>query len=411
MTEMIMFFSGLFFGILFIFLAFVFSVFVMSLVKKTANYEEFTPLVSVVIPAVNEEKNIGKCLMSIHNQDYPRGRVEVIVVDDGSIDRTKSVAQHFCAKVLSQNHKGKSEALNLGVQNAVHDIIFTIDADTVLEKSCLKNLVKPFVDFSVGATTGNSKVINSKTFLGTFQNIEYSYNNLIRSSFSKLFSTGIWFFGALACYRKDALNKVGGFKTDTLAEDMDIALDLNNAGYRTINVPNAVGYTVAPSTFKALYDQRARWWIGTLQALTKNKHLFFENSLSLKFLFINQFWWSFYSFISLPLIVYQVNYWLPSGGISEILEYLFRWFSLAGPVYVIYKIPEWGISIYNIFGVLSGLISAVMMFSAILMFKDKLTLNTLLGVFFYFPYTIFLNTIIIISMLKCHFWTKSYFIR
>ncbi len=411
MTEMIMFASGLFFGILFIFLAFVFSVFLMSLVKRNVHYKEFTPSVSVVIPAFNEEKNIGKCLMSIYNQDYPREKIEVIVVDDGSKDRTKQIAQHFCAKVLNQNHKGKSEALNLGVKNAAHDIIFTIDADTILEKSCLKNLVKPFIDPSVGATTGNSKVLNNNTILGTFQNIEYSYNNLIRGSFSKLFSTGIWFFGALACYRKDVLNNVGGFKTDTLAEDMDIALDVTNAGYRTVNVSNAVCYTVAPSSFKELYNQRSRWWIGTLQALTKNKHLFFENSLSLKFLFVNQFWWSFYSFISLPLIIYQVNYWLPSGGISELFEYLFRWFSLAGPVYVLYKIPEWGISIYNIFGVLSGLISALMMFSALLMFKDRITLNTLFGVFFYFPYTIFLNTIIVFSIIKCHFWTKSYFIR
>ncbi|PIN81592.1 hypothetical protein COV11_01585 [Candidatus Woesearchaeota archaeon CG10_big_fil_rev_8_21_14_0_10_30_7] len=411
MTDLIMFFAGLFFGILFMFLLFIFSVFLMSFIKKTINYKSFTPNISILIPAFNEEKHIGSCLRSIHNQDYPREKIEVIVVDDGSTDRTKQLAEHFCAKVLLQNHKGKSEALNLGTKHASYDYIFTVDADTILEKDCLKNLVKPFTDSTVGATTGNSKVRNNNSLLGIFQNIEYSYNNLIRGSFSKIFKDGIWFFGALACYRKDVLGKVSGFKIDTLTEDMDIALEIKNAGYRTVNVSNAMGYTMVPSTFKGLYHQRARWWIGTLQALTKNKHLFFEKSPSLKFLFINQFWWSFYSFLSFPIILYQVNYWLPEEGVLSIFNYLFRWFSLAGPFYVIYKIPEWGVSIYNIFGVLSGLISAIMMIFAMWRFKDSLTLKNVFGVFFYFPYTIFLNIIIVFSLLKCHFWEKKYFIR
>ncbi len=413
MADLMMFFAGIFFSIVFLFLFFIFTVFLFALIKRTINYENFTPNVSIIIPAYNEEKNISQCLRSVYGQDYPKEKIEVIVVDDGSTDRTIEVVKNFGTKFFVQLHKGKSEALNLGAKNSSHEFILTIDADTILERDCLKNLVKPFIDLTVGATTGNSRVKNNQNLLGAFQSIEYSYNNMIRGSFSKLFKDGIWFFGALACYRRSVLEKVNFFKKDTLAEDMDIALDVKNAGYRTVNVSNALCSTVVPSTFKGLYKQRARWWIGTLQSLVKNKHLFFEKSPSLIFLFVNQFWWSFYSFISLPIILYQINYWLPYNmeSITTLFNYLFRWFSLAGPVYVIYKIPDWGISIYSIFGVLSGIISTIMMLSAILMFKEKITLKSLFGMFFYFPYTIFLNTIILISLLKCPFMGKKYFVR
>ena len=414
MKDLIMFLSSILFGILFLFLVFIFSVFIAStfLNRKTKNFE---PRVSVVIPAYNEGKNIGECLSSIFDSEYPKEKMEVIVVDDGSTDNTlKIVKKYKNIKVLKQNHLGKVEALNLGALNSSYEFVLTVDADTTLDKNCIKELLNPLLDKNIGATTGNNVVKNNKSLISSFQNVEYHFSNLIRNSFSKVFKNGIWFSGSLACYRKTALKKIGFFKKDTLAEDQDVALEMKKFGYVTLNVPSAFGYTLVPTKMSDLYKQRARWWIGTLQSIVKNKQLFsMKASGSILFLYINQFWWSFYAFLSLPLIIYQVNYWLPynSQDIFSIFTYFFRWFSLLGPVYVLYKIPEWGVSIYSIFGVLSGIMTTILSIAALRMFKDRISIKNMFAIFFYFPYTIALNMIILVSRLRHRFWIKSFYIK
>jgi len=414
MKDIIMLLSSVLFGILFSFLVFIFSIFIISRFFKE-KYRNFEPKVSIIVPAYNEERNIEKCIESIFDSSYPKNKLDIIVVDDGSTDNTlKIIKKYRNVRVLKQNHLGKVEALNLGALNSSNEFLFTVDADTTLEKNCIKELLKPFSDKSIGATTGNNNVKNKRSVLSAFQNVEYHFSNLIRNSFSIVFNNGIWFSGSLACYRKSALKKIGYFKKDTLAEDQDIALEMKKAGCRAINVSTAFGYTIVPTKIMDLYRQRTRWWIGTLQAIFKNKELFSRKaSVSIFFLYINQFWWSFYAFLSLPLILYQVNYWLPynSQNFASIFSYLFRWFSLMGPVYVLYKIPDFGISIYSIFGVLSGIITSVLSISALRLFKDKVSFKNIFAIFFYFPYTIVLNIIILISLLRHRFWERSFYIK
>ena len=414
MKNLIMIFSSVLFGILFSFLVLVFATFVASRFFSR-KYRDFEPKISIVIPAYNEEKNIGECLKSVYNSDYPKNKIELIVVDDGSTDSTLNIVKsHKKARVIGQNHLGKVDTLNLGALSSSSDFILTLDADTTLEKYCIRELLKPFSDRRIGATTGNNNVKNKKSLISAFQNVEYHFSNLIRNSFSKVFNNGIWFSGSLACYRKSALEKIGYFKKDTLAEDQDIALEIKKAGYKTLNVNTAFGYTVVPNNLKELYKQRSRWWIGTLQSIVKNKSLFSRKaSPSILFLYINQFWWSFYAFLSLPLILYQVNYWLPynSQTMLSSASYFFRWFTLMGPIYVLYKIPDFGISIYSIFGVLSGIITTVMSIAALRIFKDKISFRNVFVMFFYFPYTIVLNIIILVSLLRHRFWVRSFYIK
>ncbi len=414
MKDIIMNLCSVLFLILFFFLLFVFIVFIISRFTKKKQIE-FEPEISIMVPAYNEGKNISKCIDSIYDSDYNMSKVEVIVIDDGSTDNTlDELSKYKDIKILKQNHKGKSEALNLGAKNAKNEFIASIDADTMLDRNCLKELVKPLIDPRIGATTGTSKVRNIKSIWTIFQNIEYHYNNLIRKSFSSVFKNGIWFFGALACYRKSVIEKIGYFKKDTLTEDMDIALEMYKAGHKTFHVHNAFCYTVVPATLKELYSQRSRWWMGVLQSLTKNKKLFSKKSCpSILFLFVNQFWWSFYALLSLPVIIYQVNYWLPYNiaDFSSLFGYLIRWFSLAGPFYVIYKIPEWGLNFYNFFGVFAGIISALLIVASIKMFKDKLNMKNIFALFFYFPYTIVLNMIISLSLISYSISKKRFFIR
>ncbi len=403
------------FGILFLFLGSVLLISIFSIFKKD-NYEEYEPEVSVVIPCYNEEENIKETLDAVFESGYPLEKLEVIVVDDGSTDNTLDVLAGYnrtCKnriKIIKGKHSGKSEALNLGSKEASNEIILTIDADTLIAKGSIIKLVLPFQNQKVAATNGSCLVRNKNTLLGLFQNVEYNYNNLIKRSFSSLFNNGIWFFGAFACYRKSILVDLGYFKKDTVTEDADISLEIYKNGYKTINVHDSYGYVLVPESIKDFVKQRTRWWIGVLQALKKNDLFSIKSSPSIQFLYYNQYWWSVYAIISLPLIAYQYSYWFPQESLYEIFMYTFRWFTLTGPFYVIYKIPEWGVSVYNIFGVTAGLISIVLIFASVFMFKDRKNIRNIVGIFFYFPYTIALNIIILISLVKMRFMKRQYFI-
>ncbi len=414
MKDYIMFLSSVLFAILFAYIVIIFAIYIISRLKKQKMYD-FEPRASIVVPAYNEEKNIEDCLNSIFSLNYPKDKIEIIVVDDGSKDSTISIIKKFKnVKLLQQKHLGKVEALNLGIKNSSYEFVFTIDSDTTLDKNCLKDLISPFEDKGIGATTGNNKVKNKHSIITMFQNIEYNMGNLIRNSFSTTFNNGIWFSGSLACYRKSVLEKVGYFKKDTMAEDQDIALEIKKSGFKTICSPTAYGYTIVPDKIKDLYRQRVRWWIGALQSMIKNRELFtWKSSPSIIFLYINQVWWSFYAFLSLPLIIYQINFWLPynSQSILMVVNYLFRWFSLMGPIYVIYKIPEWGISTYTIFGVLSGIITTLLSILAFKMFSERIKIRDVFAIFFYFPYTIVLNTMILVTLLGNRFWKSSFYIK
>jgi len=413
MTDPIMVIGSVFFSVLFAFLVFLFVVFCIAVFKKKPAYKKFFPEIAVLIPTYNEEKNIVSCLEAVFASDYPADKMSVYVVDDGSTDDTIALAKRYSITLLTQKHKGKTVALNYGVSKSKAPIIVTIDCDTFITPSFIREIVLPFQDPLVGATSGAVCVQNTESIMGRFQNIEYHYNNLIRQSFSSVFSTGVWFFGCLACYRRTILEEVGHFKTDTMCEDMDIALEIKKAGYKTINTPAAIGYTVVPVSFVALFWQRSRWWVGGLQSLIKHKTMFSHKSnAAILFLFVNHFWWAFYAFLSLPLFIYQIHYWLPPGAsVFELAGYFFRWFSLSGPIYVLYMIPEWGLSVLNIFGVLSGILSAIMILSAILLYKDRFSVSNLLVIFFYFPYTIILNLVVAGSVIRSLGSKNKYFIK
>jgi len=415
MVNYIMMFSGITLLLLFIFLLFIFFTVIISIFKKQKKYT-FQPNISILIPCYNEEKNIKKCLDAIFTSKYDKKKIEVVVIDDGSTDNTLNIIKKYKKnnlKIVKGKHKGKSPALNLGVKKAKHDFIITLDADTIVEKTAIKKLVAPFENKDIGATNGSSLARNKETLLTDFQRVEYYNNNLIRKAFSDLFNTGIWFFGAFAAYRRNVLKKIGYFKTDTMTEDMDIALEIYDAGYKIHNVYDAFGFTIVPKTIKEFIKQRTRWWYGVLQALKKNKKLFSKKSNpSILFLFINQYWWTYYAIVSLPIIVYQYNFWLSSnlGSFFQWFMYTFRWFSLLGSLHVIYMIPVWGISFYSIFGVLSGIISIFTLSYAIILFKGEFSLKNLVVLFFYFPYTILLNTIIVLSIIKGKLSKNKHFI-
>ncbi|WP_433465625.1 bifunctional polysaccharide deacetylase/glycosyltransferase family 2 protein [Spirillospora sp. CA-128828] len=231
------------------------------------------PPVSVIVPAYNEEAGIGATVASLVDTDYP-GTVEVIVVDDGSSDRTAAIVDSLAlpgVHLIRKPNGGKPSALNAGLAVARSDIVVLVDGDTVFQRDTIRHVVAPFADPDVGAVSGNTKVANRGGILGRWQHIEYVIGfNLDRRMFDVLQCMPT-VPGAIGAFRRAALDKVGGVPGDTLAEDTDLTMAICRTGMRVVYEEKALAWTEAPASLRQLWRQRYRWCYGTLQAMWKHR--------------------------------------------------------------------------------------------------------------------------------------------
>ncbi|MBA3673185.1 MAG: glycosyltransferase, partial [Gemmatimonadaceae bacterium] len=240
----------------------------------------FTPGVSVVVPAFNEEKVIVRTIASLLNQVYA-GALEIVVVDDGSTDDTVDICEeayrdHASVTVFRKPNGGKASALNHGIAQAHHDIVIGLDADTVFATDAVAQLVQPLSDERIAAVAGNAKVGNRINLVTRWQALEYvTSQNFDRRAFSLLDCITV-VPGAVGAWRRSAVVAAGGFKEDTLAEDQDLTLALRRAGWSVAFADEAIAYTEAPDTLRGLAKQRFRWSFGTLQCTWKHRDVFFR---------------------------------------------------------------------------------------------------------------------------------------
>jgi cellulose synthase/poly-beta-1,6-N-acetylglucosamine synthase-like glycosyltransferase/peptidoglycan/xylan/chitin deacetylase (PgdA/CDA1 family)/spore germination protein YaaH len=234
------------------------------------------PLQTVLIPAHNEAKVIVGAVHHVLAGDYPN--IEVIVVDDGSMDGTSDlVGAHFHAdprvKVITIANGGKAAALNCGLKQACGDVVVALDADTHFQRDAISRLVRWFEDPSVGAVAGNAKVGNRINVITRWQALEYvTSQNLERRTLAALGCITV-VPGAIGAWRRETLERLGGFPIDTLAEDQDLTISCQKAGYTVLYDSTAIAWTEAPDTIKGLAKQRFRWAFGTLQCLWKHREV------------------------------------------------------------------------------------------------------------------------------------------
>ena len=237
------------------------------------------PMVSVIIPAYNEEVNAERTVNSLLKQDYPN--LEIVFVDDGSTDNTfNKVNNAFSSvpnvKVYSKQNGGKASALNFGVNIATSEYVVCIDADTELKNDAVAQLMKKFTDDNVGAVAGNVKVGNEVNLITRWQSIEYiTSQNFDRRAFD-LLNCIIVVPGAIGAFRKSAVIKAGAFTTDTLAEDCDLTMRLHRNKYKVRNCAEAISYTEAPESMKQFLKQRFRWSFGVMQSFWKHRDAVFN---------------------------------------------------------------------------------------------------------------------------------------
>ena len=231
-------------------------------------------LVSVLVPAHDEEAAIAETVRSALASDYKE--LEVIVVDDGSRDKTAERATAAGAgdprlRVLTQPNRGKAAALNLALEQAQGAVVVTIDADTAVEPDAIRRLVAHFADPAVGAVAGNVKVGNRDRWITRWQALEYvTSQNLEKRAFDLLNCITV-VPGALGSWRAAVLRDVGGLTPDTVAEDADLTIAVRRRGWRIRYDDHAIGWTQAPEDAKGLVAQRFRWTFGTLQAVWKHR--------------------------------------------------------------------------------------------------------------------------------------------
>ena len=232
--------------------------------------------VSVLIPAFNEAKVIAASVRQILASTHRK--VRIIVIDDGSTDGTSDVVRASFAgdqrvSLVTTQNGGKARAINFGLAHADGDIIVVLDADTQFEPQTISRLVRWFADPAVGAVAGNAKVGNRLNMLTRWQALEYvTAQNLERRALATLGCITV-VPGAVGAWRREAIVKLGGFPSNTLAEDQDLTIMVQRAGYKALFDQQAIAWTEAPDTMDGLAKQRFRWAFGTLQCLWKHRRV------------------------------------------------------------------------------------------------------------------------------------------
>jgi peptidoglycan-N-acetylglucosamine deacetylase len=244
---------------------------------------KYEPRVAVLIPGYNEEKVIVRTIKSVLNSDYQN--IRIIVIDDGSKDKTYEVAREAYPKeiaagrltVLTKPNAGKAEALNFGLQNLEEEIYVGIDADTVIAPDAISLLVRHFADSKVGAVAGNAKVGNRVNLWTRWQALEYITSQNFERRALDLFNVVTVVPGAIGAWRTAPVLQAGGYPINTVAEDADLTMNLLEHEYKVIYEDCALAFTEAPDDMRGLMRQRFRWSFGTLQAVFKHKHAFRTN--------------------------------------------------------------------------------------------------------------------------------------
>lgn len=306
--------------------------------KKKEKLKDY-PLITIAVPAFNEEKTILKTLRSILHLSYPQKNIEIIVINDGSTDKTSTVVEKFVKKyknikLINQENKGKAESLNQALKIASGEYFACLDADSTITRNSVELMLHSFSEHKTAAVISALKVKDSKNLYEKLQRFEYIIAILMRKLKANI-NTLAMTPGVLSIYKTKILKKVGGFDKDNMTEDFEIAMRLKYYGYNIRIETNSFTYTNVPNNFSSFLRQRVRWFRGFMYNHLKYKKMFFNKKYGLL------------GYFQLPLNIIGVFSLLISMSIitfyavSKIAEFFIRVFKIDGylTTYVI-KLPS-----------------------------------------------------------------------
>jgi cellulose synthase/poly-beta-1,6-N-acetylglucosamine synthase-like glycosyltransferase len=236
--------------------------------KKLKKY----PKISVIIPAHNEEENIGMVLDSLLEVNYPRNKLEIIVVDDGSTDNTYKIAKSFDrVRVFKKERGGKAKAINFGIQKTSGDLILILDADCTLPKNSLEFMARYLNNKRTVAVVPSLEVLEPKNWLERMQKIEYVLSNFFRKILWSM--SAMYIVPGATLYKGDFL-KLNKFDEENPTEDLEMGLRIKYQGYEIAHATRVHVLTKVPKTIHGLLRQRVRWTWGMLYNFKKYGFLF-----------------------------------------------------------------------------------------------------------------------------------------
>ncbi len=237
------------------------------------------PAVTVIVPCWNEERTLDRTMRSLLGLSYPKDKLNIIVVDDGSTDGTSAVAHRFekykQVRLFKKENGGKHSALNFGLARTETPLVGCLDADSFVLPDTLKKIVARFSEKDVMAVTPAVKVYRPKNILELIQKAEYNMGIFNRKMFGMMNAIHVA-PGPFTIFRKKVFDTLGGYRSAHNTEDLEIAMRMQNNHYRIENAEDAFVLTVAPRKLRALVKQRTRWITGFLKNAIDYRHMFFK---------------------------------------------------------------------------------------------------------------------------------------
>lgn len=320
----------------FLFLSLYFQVFLLLSffeTKKKLKREELQeideyPTVTIAVPCWNEEKTLPGTLDSLLELDYPKDKLTIVVVDDGSKDATLTIAKEYESrnkdqiKVFTKQNGGKHTAVNLALAHSTTELFGCLDADSFVDKKALRIIASYFLHHKEAmAVTPCIHIKSPKTIIQRIQAIEYLLGVFLRKSYGEIDAIQVT-PGPFSIFRRKIFAEIGNYRKAHNTEDYEITLRMHKHHLKIMNSHKALVYTVGPSTFKGYFYQRLRWSRG-----------FLENSLEYKEMFFNKSYGNFGMF-TLPLAFLFVFYGLYAalyacyGLINYYVTKVDRWMSV-----------------------------------------------------------------------------------
>ena len=245
--------------------------------KKKGFEKRDLPTCSIVVPVKNEERVIGRLLDALSDLNYPEDKKEIVIVEDGSTDRTFDICTKYaeehdvCTKILRKpSSNGKPSALNYGIKYSKGEIVGIFDADSVPARDTLLNVCKYFEDEEVAAVQGRTLSINSdENMLTKFISYEEAVWCEAYLRGKDVLDLFVHLKGSCQFLRCGVLEKLNGFDADILSEDMEISARLTEKGYKIRYAPDVRSWQESPADLKHLFKQRTRWFRGTMEVAFK----------------------------------------------------------------------------------------------------------------------------------------------
>lgn len=348
------------------------------------------PSVTIAVPTFNEERTLRATITSLLNLHYPKDKLEIMIIDDGSRDSTRAIAEELAAlhpqiHYFYKENGGKWTALNLAIARSKSEFIGCLDADSFVSPDALLEIMKKFEeDQSTYAIMPSMKVFHPRSMLERMQAVEYSFGVFYKKMFDNIGGLNV-LPGPFSFYKRAAFDIIGPFKHAHNTEDMEIAFRMHKHGLKIVNAHNAIVHTTVPKTIRGLLRQRTRWSQGFLENSRDYSYMYFNRKYGNFGLLVLPF--GLFAFFAGLYTSFYMAFSLIKAGVVDLLD---MWATRL-PAHYTFALPqfEWfylntSMMTFTILAVMGCTVTAIVLGSRIA--QNKLSLFSFLSYFALFGF-------------------------